>query len=857
MEKIEVAAGVYWVEVPEANLFILCGCPADSVKHLMKRGLIVPREKQGEMFETGPNAILLSDLLVQNGSLANLAEFPVLQMFYRQGMLIPEHPGNTGLRPMLIGLEKQVRAQADYIFRGNYGLVSEKEMGEAGVPRKQAREMMRLKLRFAFDRIQKTEELIDFRVIDRSTVELRNGVYIHRAGLNRYDIVYRGESVPVDLNLPPRRRYQPAYSMDFHAVRRGYFSVIHTGEGDGWDPTRPCMSSILVFQGRIYLIDAGPSIMHSLTALGIGVNEISGIFHTHVHDDHFAGLTALMRSDHRIHYYAAPMVRASMFKKLAALLEINEGEIERYFSIHLLEQDRWNDIDGLEVRPVFSPHPVETTILFFRTLWEGGYRTYAHLADIASFKVLENMVTEDTGKSGLSSSLYRQVRDQYLTPADVKKIDIGGGLIHGSAADFSRDGSANIYLSHTHRELRDHEKEIGSQAIFGMQDDLIAAHQDYLMQSAFYTLQEYLPELPRHQVSLLLNSPVVSLNPGLIFIKKGVIHPYVYLLLTGLAEYLEAEQEVSTVFPAGSLVGELAGLRQEPAGGTYRSLSYMRALKIPADVYFTVIRQGGLYDRICRLHRVRSFLQGTWLFGEMMSDPVKNRIARAVTRHTLESGEQLQLREPERLLLIRSGAVEIYCGGRLVERIGGGDFFGEEQAVCGSGGKSRTQFTGRTIMKTEVLSVPLESIQDVPIVQWKLLERLRRRVAASVLPTVPAWSEEYRSGSEIRDRQHRELFELMGELGALVNSGAKEGFAEGMGRLIDRIQEHFRVEETLLKQEGAGGIARHQAAHRGFLTEVRAHRNRVEKEEEAPHELLRFVESWLERHLLTEEKDTA
>nr|HPI75697.1 cyclic nucleotide-binding protein [bacterium] len=96
MEKIKVATGIYWIEIPEVDMRILCGCPADSVKHMMKRGLISSREKNGVWYETGPNAILLSDVSAQNGSFANLAEFPVLQMFYRQGMLLPNHPNNTG-----------------------------------------------------------------------------------------------------------------------------------------------------------------------------------------------------------------------------------------------------------------------------------------------------------------------------------------------------------------------------------------------------------------------------------------------------------------------------------------------------------------------------------------------------------------------------------------------------------------------------------------------------------------------------------------------------------------------------------------------------------------------------------------
>jgi hemerythrin len=37
IRKLEVALGIEWVEIEEANLRILCGCPADVVKHLVRR----------------------------------------------------------------------------------------------------------------------------------------------------------------------------------------------------------------------------------------------------------------------------------------------------------------------------------------------------------------------------------------------------------------------------------------------------------------------------------------------------------------------------------------------------------------------------------------------------------------------------------------------------------------------------------------------------------------------------------------------------------------------------------------------------------------------------------------------------
>jgi len=372
LKKIGVTTGVYWVEVPEAEVFMLCGCPEDAVKHLMLRGLILPTKRDGVTFDTGPNAILLSDVMLQNGSFSNLAEFPVLQMLYLQGMLLPDHPNNTGAKPLLVGSAEQLKAQKEYIYRGNYGLVSAEEIMETGATPEEAEEMMRLKLAFAFGRIRGTDELLDSIEVGSKSTEIRNGVTIRREALNVFEIAYGDETIIVDLDLNHTESYRSPYPLGFQNIKREYFAVVHSGQGDGWDINRPAMSSILMYQGKIYLIDVGPNISYSLMALGIGVNEIEGVFHTHGHDDHFSGLTTLIRSDHRIKYYATPLVRASVFKKLSALLSVDESTFSNYFDIQDLEFGEWNDIEGLEVRPVFSPHPVETNVLFFRTFWKAA-----------------------------------------------------------------------------------------------------------------------------------------------------------------------------------------------------------------------------------------------------------------------------------------------------------------------------------------------------------------------------------------------------------------------------------------------------------------------------------------------------
>ena len=58
------------------------------------------------------------------------------------------------------------------------------------------------------------------------------------------------------------------------------------------------------------------------------------------------------------------------------------------------------------------------------------------------------MIVEDKNEIGIDQALFDKVKDSYLSKQDVKKIDIGGGLIHGNARDFRSDESNSIILAH-------------------------------------------------------------------------------------------------------------------------------------------------------------------------------------------------------------------------------------------------------------------------------------------------------------------------------------------------------------------------------------------------------------------------
>ncbi|MDP2132354.1 MAG: MBL fold metallo-hydrolase [Sulfuritalea sp.] len=730
IRKLVVANGICFVEIPAANVYLLCGAPADSVKHLLRRGIIQTTERNGVAFENGPNAILLSDSMIQNGHLCNLAEFPILQMLYRQGMLIPNHPNNTGMKPKLIGTPEQLAAQLRYIHRGNYGLISAEEMMKAGVGEAEAEELMRVKLKFAFGQIARPEAFVECHPLLSDPIDIGNGVSIQRLAHNVFDIRHGDEFVEVDLNLGQQQTYPCPYPLSHVAIDRHYFAVVHAGDGDGWDYNRPAMGSVLIHQGRVYLIDAGPNIHYSLDALGIGKKEVVGIFHTHCHDDHFAGLTNLLQCDRPLQYFATPLVRASVTRKFCALLSIPESEFARYFDICDLVEGEWNDVMGLEVKPIVSPHPVETTVFNFRVLWEGGYRTYAHLADVASFQVLDSMVSPDATAPGLSAERVKAVKAAYLEPVDLKKIDIGGGMIHGCADDFATDPTPRLLLAHISRDLTQGERRIGSGAPFGTLDVLIPGEQNFLLRDASEFLKSYFPTVPVERLHMLLNNRIVTFNPETIMVPAGTVPREIYLLLAGKVEILTQDPGSAHFLFSGSLLAESAAIHNHESEDTYRSVGFVQALRLPADLYRNFIDRFFSSEELLKVRKIEERLRRTSLHSDAVTNTTLFNLAKHCTITRLHAGSLFH-GDSQQLHLIGRGRLARGAD-ENAPVLGKGGFWGYDSLFAamsrGAGAPGETAEDRTPLIaldSTEILSVPLKLVARIPVVRWKLFEAFR------------------------------------------------------------------------------------------------------------------------------------
>jgi hemerythrin len=850
MVTTKVANGIWWVEVPEADLRILCGCPADSVKHLARAGLITAVTKNGVTFESGPNAILLSDTPVQGGGFANLAEFPLLQMLYRQGMLIPKHPGNTGRKPLLIGLGDQVRSQAEYFFRGNYGLISVEEIESWGVPRETALEMFRVKSWFAFGAIRTTADLVDMRPLDADAVTLAPGVVVHRAGFNRYEFIAGGETATVDLTLAPGEEYEPSYQLPAASVTPARFSVIHVGEGDGWDHTRPCMGSIVCSDGLLYLVDAGPNITRSLAALGLGVGDIEGIFHTHAHDDHFAGMTSLVRSEKRLKYFAVPFVRGSVQKKLAALTRMENGGLDRFFEIHDLVLDEWNDVGGMQVRPVFSPHPVDTTVMYFRSGSGKARRTYLHLADIPSVDVLDKLGAPRDGVPSLSAPSRARFQECLLGPVDLKKVDAGGGIIHGNALDFKSDASSRLLLSHGAVTVPPGMPRAATVAAFG-QEDLLRPGRvpDPQRARARAFLADLFPGVPQERFAALTARPPRLVPAGSVLAGPGAKD--VLLVVSGVVEERVTGAGAARRRGPGALLGATEGADSATPAAEAVAVSAVTFLPIPAAAYRAFVRRDRTAEARRRAARMREVLAACPLFAGVFSDGVLNSVASAMHQRRAKSGEIIATGRRAEIAVLVEGEVDLTVGGRLVETLAPGSFWGEERIVRGTPALAEARAEGAVVFCT----IPGSALRAIPIVQWGMKESFERRLHALREGFTFEWTESFSVGVAEIDEQHRQLFALTNSLArAMTVSPGLAGHETKLRKLLHDARAHFETEEALLRERGYREVEAQQQEHAALLAILERLVGAGEKRSRPRSATAAdYLKDWLIRHILVED----
>jgi len=855
IQKTKVIEGVYYIEIPEVNLYIQCGSPAESVKHFINKGFISKTFKDNVEFETGPNAILLSDIMIQNGEFSNISEFSVLQMLYKQGLILPNHPNNTGLKPMLIGHDNQVNSQMQYIYRGNYGLVSQEEIESCGIDPKLAKELYNMKLKFAFGKLHAASNLLDSCLVDSTKVEIRDGVFIKRVAINVFEISYKNDYVTVDLNLAPKQNYISPYTLPQYRAKKEYFSVIQSGQGDGWDTSRPSLNSIISFQGKYYLVDVVPNINYILDSLSISINEIEGVFLTHCHDDHIAGITTLIRSDKKIKIFGAKIVTTSLIKKLSALLILDESEFRNLLDIRDLDIQTWNNIDDLEVKPIISPHSVETTIYIFRTYFENKYYSYGHFADIVDSKVLKGMIVENKDTYGVTQEFYDKTILEYTQTVDIKKIDIGGGMIHGNYQDFFEDKSSKIILGHNDQELSKDQLRVGTSSLFGIQDILIPSKRNYDYKTISKYLQSNFPSLSRKNFEAFLNFEIIHFNPKELLYKANQDIEDLYLILNGLVEKSSQRYDEAVLLEPGAIIGEKPALNRQRIDATFMTKNYVKALKIPVKYFNYFVDKFDLYkDFNDKFELGKNFLNNT-LFSENISYPTINKL---IENMAIENFDQIDYKFDEELVyIVIKGSINIQVNDNILDTVTVGGYFGGLQPIL----NVPSVFKYIPEEECTLYSIPASLIRDIPVAFWKVLEDYgvlqKRLINFSVYDddrSTFLWNNSYRININEMDKHHKKQLEYLDEIHiCTMNNINDEEIYEILDELYIFSKKHFEDEEALMHRYNFDDFENHRNTHKELLQKILVFKEELHKGALDKSFIAVILKEWLLKHILEED----
>jgi hemerythrin len=330
----------------------------------------------------------------------------------------------------------------------------------------------------------------------------------------------------------------------------------------------------------------------------------------------------------------------------------------------------------------------------------------------------------------LSAERAQAIKENYLEPVDLKKIDIGGGMIHGNAHDFVADGSTRLLLAHTARELTDAERRIGSGAPFGTLDVMIPGEQNFLLRDASEFLKSYFPAVPMERLHMLLNNRIATFNPETIITPAGRIPEEIYLLLAGKVEMLTPEPGSSHFLFSGSLLAESAGIHNEPSEETYRSVGFVQALRLPADLYRNFIERFFSSSELLEVRKVEEKLRRTFLFSDAVTNTTLFSLAKNCVITSLHAGETF-IGDQERLHVIGKGRLAV---GQDEDApvLGKGEFWGSDVLFSTMSEEAKSHHAGAgpapeliALDSCEIYSVPLRLVSRIPVVRWKLFEAFR------------------------------------------------------------------------------------------------------------------------------------
>jgi hemerythrin len=183
-----------------------------------------------------------------------------------------------------------------------------------------------------------------------------------------------------------------------------------------------------------------------------------------------------------------------------------------------------------------------------------------------------------------------------------------------------------------------------------------------------------------------------------------------------------------------------------------------------------------------------------------------------------------------------------------------GDFFGEDAVITTSSG----MFTFRVTEDVHAISIPVERVQDIPIVQWKLVEQFEKRLKIVRTHFQVRWYDSYALGLDELDRQHKSLFDMLEELYTIKERyGFGDEFEEKLASYIETLESHLMYEESLMTKWEYHRYPIQKNAHTSIMKTIEQYMHSDKHDTQSHARFLDQIKEWLLSHTLIEDRKYA
>jgi len=571
-----------------------------------------------------------------------------------------------------------------------------REMEAAGVEPATAAALVAESTHFALKhkdgRVAGIEDFLEPHFFDGEGVVEAGGLRIKRHGGNTYSFFTvddRFEELRLEPGSEPAPPYVSALPVASAPVTPQPFELLALGTSHGFDPAAPCTCFAVQASGRFLLVDAGPHLRTLLRHAGIAPSQVAAVVLTHAHEDHAAGLSALLGLPRRPRLFVTRETAEILRRKLAILnptVASPSTLLDDAFDLFPVRPGEEADFHGLRLRFHYTLHSIPCTGVELSSREASGVeRRLLIVGDNAS---RESVLR--AGREGVfSPERLTDLVALYSWSGDLLVADAGGGQIHGTPADYRGSPAAEVVFAHA-AALPENEAGISTLAAPGHRYTLIpeSARPTPLERSlAYRALVDAFQVVDPDALSVLLDgSRAESANRGQVLIREGESSRDGFVALSGELEVLTrgegAARRVAEI-RAGEVFGEMAAVNQAPRSASVVARTPVRLVRIAGDAIRRFVLGAGLYPSLPEAWRARADLDRVSIFTSA-SVSTRNALARRAVRRSVDPGTTL-IREGSpstTVYVLVKGRVQVYRGSEPL-LVGGAPVILDPGAVIG------------------------------------------------------------------------------------------------------------------------------------------------------------------------------